>query len=572
MARTSLVHYIAPTAISLTPNCNGSANDIAVYLARDTKIKVYSQKAGIDTVDANFQEWTLAGRNRRLADSSAPYTIYARLRKDDKTDGYLVFTKKQLDGGVWKDKYPYVTTEGLYTDTYAAESQDYWYIRLGDVTLPENSKREITLDTGILGTEQYNAQWIINPDDWPDRLDLTASIDGVDAGAVPNVYWGNTLLLAAHYIKGWDTVDDADVVRWNIARNTGNATADEAWNYPYPNESTRAREMTDGQIALHHKLIGDDFNNTGTVTFTVTAWGYDEDDTQHTQLVVLAEASMSVLAETARVEPANIVKVDRGQWTATPTATYDDEQEGTWTPDGTTRVDGDPTSYTQHTKYGTTGVPQTVHMGDTIAEPYHCRTFSKAHWLGRRLNDAWQQNTDAEVEQLMTLAWKTDLEVSRAWNYGALWECQVDGTTQEPRYGCTDWKLISNGNITLGFYSDEPDPVPVIGLSVRPGMIDETVVPYLLFGQEDISTSATSWSWERESNNAALDEAWKNSARVDPDDPTSPLKSQTRTLHITDDDMPDGWFAEGGRVGFKCTAVFGSGDDATEIINKITIV
>lgn len=561
MARTSLVHYIAPTAISLTPNCNGSANDIAVYLARDTKIKVYSQKAGIDTVDANFQEWTLAGRNRRLADSSAPYTIYARLRKDDKTDGYLVFTKKQLDGGVWKDKYPYVTTEGLYTDTYAAESQDYWYIRLGDVTLPENSKREITLDTGILGTEQYNAQWTINPDDWPDRLDLTASIDGVDAGAVPNVYWGNTLLLAAHYIKGWDTVDDADVVRWNIARNTGNATADEAWNYPYPNESTRAREMTDGQIALHHKLIGDDFNNTGTVTFTVTAWGYDEDDTQHTQLVVLAEASMSVLAETARVEPANIVKVDRGQWTATPTATYDDEQEGTWTPDGTTRVDGDPTSYTQHTKYGTTGVPQTVHMGDTIAEPYHCRTFSKAHWLGRRLNDAWQQNTDAEVEQLMTLAWKTDLEVSRAWNYGILWECQNDATVNEPIWDSADWQDIGGDNV---FYCEIESSA---GTTFRNGNVDTILTMSVRFGQEEITDRmlqkiGTTVQWIRKTGWDAVNHRFIQTSE---DREWQATQGATaKSIIVTRNDMGSGWMIDYRQAMFCCLIYVPEGD-ATDV-------
>ena len=43
MARTSLVHYISPSAISIIPNCNGSADDIAVQVAAGTKIRVYSR-------------------------------------------------------------------------------------------------------------------------------------------------------------------------------------------------------------------------------------------------------------------------------------------------------------------------------------------------------------------------------------------------------------------------------------------------------------------------------------------------------------------------------------------------
>jgi hypothetical protein len=166
---------------------------------------------------------------------------------------------------------------------------------------------------------------------------------------------------------------------------------------------------------------------------------------------------------------------------------------------------------------------------------------------------------------------EVDLEVSRVWNKSALWECTVDNATQEPWFNSTNWMMITGTTFSLGFFSADENPVPIIGLSVRPGNVDETVKPYLLFGQEDVSDLVTSWQWERESNNAALDEAWKNSARVDPDDPTSPLKSVTRTLHITNDDLPSGWDAGDGKVGFKCTATFLT-DEETQIMNVITII
>ena len=89
--RTSPIHYIAPSAISIIPNCNSSANDLAVTIARGAKILVYSPATGINTVNGSYQEWTFAGRNRRLADSTAPYPVYVRLPKDGSDKGYLVF-------------------------------------------------------------------------------------------------------------------------------------------------------------------------------------------------------------------------------------------------------------------------------------------------------------------------------------------------------------------------------------------------------------------------------------------------------------------------------------------------
>ena len=113
--RTSPIHYIAPSAISITPNANGSQRDLAVYIARNTKIRVcYQPISELGYNNANYKEWSLRGRNRRLAEWGVPYTIYARLNKTDQDDGYLVFSKQIRDSsGEWRD--PYILTPNTST-------------------------------------------------------------------------------------------------------------------------------------------------------------------------------------------------------------------------------------------------------------------------------------------------------------------------------------------------------------------------------------------------------------------------------------------------------------------------
>ncbi len=314
MPRTSLVHYIAPSAITVTPNCNSSANDLAVYIARQARIKVYS--SGIEalwTVDASFQEWTLTGRNRRLADLDKPYTIYARLSKTDRSDGYLVFAAKNRTGDMWTDKYNYVTVNGLSDIEGAVTSNSHWYIRMGDVSLPEGGLRSVTLDTGILGTDQYNTDWSLNPDDLPLRVELDCTIDEEDAGNTPYVLWDKSLLLSATLVKGWDGTDIDRFHHWEISRNTDDEEADASWLSP-----ERASEFAQtGRILLEHVHgLGDDFNNTFATTFTVTAMGTPEqqgtpvedssDDSDSsdepdvpTAYVPIASESISIFAETS---------------------------------------------------------------------------------------------------------------------------------------------------------------------------------------------------------------------------------------------------------------------------------
>lgn len=190
--RTSPVHYIAPSAISIIPNANGSQRDLAVNVDRNAKIKVcYQPIADLAYDNANYKEWTLRGRNRRLADADVPYTIYARLKKNDRTDGYLVFAQQIQDEvtSEWHD--PYILTPNTSTtNPMRAEGADgekylwaaipdrqatqnrtaYWWVKLGTVSQANSSgNRSVDLDTGILGTDQYNVDWYLDPDKMPEK-------------------------------------------------------------------------------------------------------------------------------------------------------------------------------------------------------------------------------------------------------------------------------------------------------------------------------------------------------------------------------------------------------------------
>lgn len=321
MSRTSVVHYIAPSAISITPNANGSANDLAVYVARGAKIKVYSP--GIPALgweNNTFQEWTLRGRNRRLTDNTKPYTIYARLPKSNKTNGYLVFAPKDRRDEGWQDKYCYVTQNGLsplYVSGKGGASvkdNTNWWIKLGEVSLPESNQRTVTFDTGILGTDQFNNEWSLDPDLLPLRIELDCSIDGEDAGNRPYVAWGKELIMRARLVEGWTDTDVARFDHWEIRRNTGDERDDARWNAL--DRSTGFRKS--GNIALSHaRGVGDDFNGAVSTTFTIIAMGTTDESGSSSSassgsssqsssssssssdgLVPIAAATLNVMAET----------------------------------------------------------------------------------------------------------------------------------------------------------------------------------------------------------------------------------------------------------------------------------
>ena len=309
MARTSPVHYIAPSAVSIMPNANNTADDIAVNITDGSKIKVFCPRAGLGLVGNQYQEWTLAGRNRRLGDSTKPYTIYARLPKYDKSKGYLIFAEKNGNAAAgWTDKYNYITADdvsvsGLTSISGATTDSANWHIRLGDVSLPENGQRTLTFDTGVLGTDLFNNDWLLNPDTLPLRIELSCiDQNGEDAGPTPYVYWGKYVDLFAVLTEGWTGTDIQRFSHWTIARDSGDANGDTNWNSNHNTEPFRSN----GSIRLTHNrpnpsdlTLIDDFNGAVNTTFTITAWGTEENPSGETpEIVPLLQASINIMAET----------------------------------------------------------------------------------------------------------------------------------------------------------------------------------------------------------------------------------------------------------------------------------
>lgn len=307
--RTSPVYYVAPSDIAITPNANGKASDLSVFIAINTRIKVYDPRiADLGMVDTAFQEWNLKGRNRRLADANAPYTIYARLKKvtnwsdasevsDAHADAYLVFAKKVQDEETKKWEDPYIlspntsSSGGIHATGYdgqqyswspiparqAGEGRaNYWWIKLGDVSEPRNGQRSVTIDTGILGTEQWNTEWALNPTDLPIRLLITNSQET----DVPFLRWDEHITISFTIFKGW-TAHDIPVT-YNVTRDTGNDSKDEEWNTAHVNIGNK--------LTLSHLSSNDDIAAYAAV-FTVLA--YDEENT------LLASAAITVMGETA---------------------------------------------------------------------------------------------------------------------------------------------------------------------------------------------------------------------------------------------------------------------------------
>lgn len=300
--RTSPVYYIAPSSISITPNANGSYNDLAVYIASGVKIRIFCPKAGIGMQNSTYQEWKLTGRNRRLndEDGTKEYTIYARLSKTDKMDGYIVFCPKTQYG----DKYKYLsldTDNGLAPVDSAGEytvSDSYWYVRLGDVSLPEAGIRTVTFDTGVLGTDEFNTEWAVSPDALPLRVELNCTIDDEDVGLNPYVYWKQSLVLTSNLVEGWSGTDITRFDHWEIYRNSGDSEADANWL-----TSVRRDSFSEtGEISLSHARNNDDFNGAVATTFTVMAMernpDYVEGSTTIPPFLVLRTATITIHAET----------------------------------------------------------------------------------------------------------------------------------------------------------------------------------------------------------------------------------------------------------------------------------
>ncbi len=192
--------------------------------------------------------------------------------------------------------------------------------------------------------------------------------------------------------------------------------------------------------------------------------------------------------------PSRVVKVDRGQWTTTPTAIY-------------TGISGTVAD----TPSGSTEYVQ----GQTISEPYHCENFSRNVWLTHRLSPANASLTDERLLQKMSKEWHVDLETSRVWHYGALWECLVEGTTEEPGISA-HWTMVSGQPLRLDFVFSKGTVVWVDDVHL---MAEARIIIAQADVTDDLMAKAAdglidiTWTWERmayeDGTQAAADKLWQ---------------------------------------------------------------
>lgn len=136
-------YYIERGRLTFVENDLSSPNRIAVSVSSGTTIQVYDDSLIGFMSDGKFYSWMLKGYSTKLSKNEAHY-IYARLSKTS-TDALVIFSVNQykLDGSLANAE------EGEENPP----SEQYYYVRIGEVTATDGtSKRELTYDSGILGT------------------------------------------------------------------------------------------------------------------------------------------------------------------------------------------------------------------------------------------------------------------------------------------------------------------------------------------------------------------------------------------------------------------------------------
>lgn len=217
--------------------------------------------------------------------------------------------------------------------------------------------------------------------------------------------------------------------------------------------------------------------------------------------------------------PAKIIKEDRGQWVA---------------PDSS--------------------IPQPTidYNGSQIFDPYHFKTYTMAMWRLYRNNPAFASLSDEQLHEQMMKVLKVDLEISRGWNYGILWECLVDGTTQEPHWGCTHWQAIGGDAIYKGEITTSN------GRTFSNGNIDTVLTMRIWFGDEEITDqilTAVDYSiaWKRSTGYNSVTEEFVQQSE---DLSWTPTIVGTNKIKVVRSDMGSGWMITYRKVLISCTVSF----------------
>ena len=220
--------------------------------------------------------------------------------------------------------------------------------------------------------------------------------------------------------------------------------------------------------------------------------------------------------------PSKIVKVDRGAWNSSPTAVYngtggDYEHDGSLNDEALAaeiaagRMTEAQAAELRHIRTW----EGTYVQGDVVTEPYHFEAITKALWLTERLSPATASLNDLALWKKILNEWREDLETSRAYNYGILWECLADETSEEPCFDCDDWTPISGNVVSIKHYLSLGDWMDVND--------ENELTCTVYYGEEDVTEAVTAWSITRDSGDAATDAVWNASQRAQAFDGTFTL-------------------------------------------------
>ena len=151
--KKSVKYYINERALTFSENDLDDPQRVAVSLVSGTVIMVRVPGVIDYASDGNFERWTLKGYSTKLVNNALHY-VYARLSRTDRT-ALVVFSVKDynIDGSIT------TTGEGEGVVATVESSTDYFYIKIGELTATDGkSDRELTYDSGLLGTEQGNEE------------------------------------------------------------------------------------------------------------------------------------------------------------------------------------------------------------------------------------------------------------------------------------------------------------------------------------------------------------------------------------------------------------------------------
>lgn len=151
--KKSVKYYINERALTFSENDLDDPQRVAVSLVSGTVIMVREPGIIDYASDGNFERWTLKGYSTKLVNNALHY-VYARLSRTDRT-ALIVFSVKDynIDGSIT------TAGEGGGATTITEPSTDYFYIKIGELTATDGkSDRELTYDSGLLGTEQGNEE------------------------------------------------------------------------------------------------------------------------------------------------------------------------------------------------------------------------------------------------------------------------------------------------------------------------------------------------------------------------------------------------------------------------------